>query len=86
MQPSGKLPPILIVGAHTMGLALLRAFKDMNIERIFISFDQDDMGRVSRYATKVFDAPDPETRSDEFLDLLIRLAKIYPGAVLFPAS
>ena len=44
-----------------MGLALLRAFKDMDIERIFISFDQDDMGRVSRYATKVIDSPDPET-------------------------
>lgn len=86
MDSTGKLPPILIVGAHTMGLALLRAFKDMDIERIFISFDQDDMGRVSRYATKVIDSPDPESCADEFLELLIKLAKTYPGAVLFPAS
>lgn len=86
MDNPGKLPPILIVGAHTMGLALLRAFKDVDIERIFISYDPDDMGRVTRYATRVIDSPHPETQCDEFVNLLLDLANYYPGAVLFPAS
>jgi D-aspartate ligase len=81
-----KLPPIIIVGAHTMGLALLRAFKDLDLERILLSFDLDDMGLVSLYATKTYYSPHPETQLDEFVEFLINLASYYPGAVIFPAS
>ncbi len=86
MNLQSKPPPIVIVGAHTMGLAIIRAFELLDIERVFISYDRDDMGRASRYASKVFDSPHPETQMEQFVDFLIKLAPKYPGAVLFPAS
>jgi D-aspartate ligase len=86
LHNAGKLPPIIIVGAHTMGLALLRAFKDLEMDRIIVSFDKDDMAPVSRYVTKVYFSPNPETNLDDFVEFMISLAKYYPGAVIFPAS
>jgi D-aspartate ligase len=81
-----KLPPVLIVGARTMGLAVLRSLKDMDIERIFISYDRDDSGRASRYVNKIIDSPHPESQLDQFAEFMIDLAKSYSGAVIFPAS
>ncbi len=86
MSKTEKMPAVMIVGAHTMGLAVMRAFKDQDIERIFISYDADDMGRASNSATRVIDSPNPETELDNFKDLLVGLAATYPGAVIFPAS
>lgn len=86
MNHQSKLPPIMIVGAHTMGLALVRAFGFLEIERVFISYDRNDMGRASRYASKVFESPQPESQMEQFVDFLVKLAPNYPGAVLFPAS
>lgn len=86
MRKSGSLPPVLVIGAHTMGLAILRAFKDLEIERVFLSYDPEDMGRVSRYEDRVFDIPHPETSIDQFVEFMLKLGEVYPGAVLFPAS
>jgi predicted ATP-grasp superfamily ATP-dependent carboligase len=86
MNKPVKMPSVMIIGAHTMGLAVMRSFKELNIERIFLSYDTDDMGRASNLASKVFDSPNPETELDSFRDLLIGLAAKYQGAVIFPAS
>lgn len=84
-KPTGN-PPVIIVGAHTIGLAVIRAFKDIEIERIVVSYDQEDMGRVSRYITKLFESPKPDVDPEPFIEFLIDLAKTYPHALLIPAS
>ncbi len=79
-------PPILIVGAHTMGLAVIRAFSGMNIERIVISYDKNDMGRVSRYVTRLLDSPHPQMEPNKFIEFLEELAIKYRGSMILPAS
>ena len=81
-----KLPPIIILGAHTVGLGVLRAFKQMDVERVVLSYDANDMGRNSRYISRLLDAPHPESQQEQFIGFLIKLAKEYTGAMIFPAS
>lgn len=80
------LPAVIILGAHTVGLGVLRAFKHMNIDKIVVSYDPNDMGRYSRYITHLYDAPHPETQQDDFIAFLIKLADTYSGAMVIPAS
>ncbi len=81
-----KNPPVIIVGAQTIGLAALRAFSHLDIQRILVSYDKDDSARVSRYVTKLYELPLPEKNNEEFLTFLINLGKQYQGAMLLPAS
>ena len=83
---SHSLPPAVIVGAHTVGLGVLRALSQLDITRVVVSYDPKDMGRGSRYITTLVDAPHPESQEDAFINSLVRLADRYPGAILFPAS
>jgi D-aspartate ligase len=83
---NNNTPPVIIVGAHTIGLAVLRAFNRMNIERVLVSYDQSDIARVSRYVTQLLDSPNPQKQPEEFVGFLIKLAKNYAGSLLIPAS
>lgn len=78
--------PVIIVGAHTVGLAILRAFGGLNIERVVVSYDRKDMGRVSRYISRLVEAPHPEKDPEGFINILCSLADRYPRALLIPAS
>ncbi len=80
------MPPVIIVGAHTVGLGVIRAFRDQPMDRVVLSYDHDDMGRASRYISKLLDAPHPENQKEEFITFLINLASDYHGAMLLPAS
>jgi predicted ATP-grasp superfamily ATP-dependent carboligase len=80
------MPPVIIVGAHTVGLGVIRAFRDQTMERVVLSYDHDDMGRVSRYLSRLLDAPHPENQQEKFIAFLINLANDYQGAMLLPAS
>jgi D-aspartate ligase len=79
-------PPIIIVGGHTMGLAVVRALSNLDIERILVSYDRNDIARVSHYVTQLFDSPNPQTHPEEFVGFLIQLAKVFSGSLLLPAS
>ncbi|MEN6522914.1 MAG: hypothetical protein ABFD14_04235 [Anaerolineaceae bacterium] len=80
------LPPVIIVGAHTVGLGVIRALRNQPMERVVLSYDRNDMGRASRYKTRLLDAPHPENQQNEFIAFLIKLANKYQGAMLLPAS
>lgn len=86
MTSSNRIPPVIIVGAHTMGLAVIRAFSHLEIDRIVVSYDQEDMGRESRYVTQLYDSPNPDTERDSFIEKLIGLSRKYPNSMLIPAS
>jgi len=78
--------PVVIIGAHTVGLGVLRALRHLDIPRLLVSYDARDMGRSSRYITRLYDAPHPETEEQGFINFLLDLSKQWPDAVLLPAS
>ncbi len=80
------LPPVIIISAHTVGLGVIRALSALEMPRIVLSYDHADMGRASRHITTLIDCPHPENDPAAFLAFLLRLAQIYPGAMLLPAS
>jgi predicted ATP-grasp superfamily ATP-dependent carboligase len=86
MRAATNPPPVIIIGAHTVGLAILRALDGHGMARIVLSYDHADMGRVSRHVTTLIDCPHPENEAPAFLSFLEHLAPLYPGALLLPAS
>jgi D-aspartate ligase len=78
--------PAVVLGAHTMGLAVIRALGEKGVPIIAVSYDRKHMGRFSRYVKERVWAPHPERHEVAFLELLTRLAVRFGGALLIPAS
>ncbi len=79
--------PAIILGSHTMGLAVIRALGGMQVPVVVLVYDeQEDMGHVSRYVTEKITAPHPETHEEHFIELLLKLADRFQGSLLVPTS
>ena len=80
------MTPAIIISAHTMGLSVIRALGQAGIPIIALTYQQFDMGQVSKYVRHFFRCPHPEKESHSFLDMLIALGKQYINGVLIPAD
>ncbi len=78
--------PAVVLSSHTIGLAVIRALGIMGIPVHVIYYDRNDMGFVSRYATKSIHAPHPEKEEEDFLRLLTDYSSKIGKSILFPAD
>jgi D-aspartate ligase len=78
--------PIVIVGAHTVGLGLIRALYELDVPQILMYYDPKDMGYVSRYATEKLKVPHPELEEDAFINYLLDYGSRCEKSLLIPAS
>ncbi len=81
------MKPAIVLGAHTMGLAVIRSLGVMGVPVIAIYYDRHkDMGYVSKYVKHSICAPHPEREEKRFLELLLECAPRFGGGLLIPVS
>lgn len=78
--------PAVVIAAHTMGLAVIRALGENGVPVVAISYDTKHFGRCSRYVLERIWAPHPERDEGPFLELLGRLVSRFGGSFLIPVS
>jgi predicted ATP-grasp superfamily ATP-dependent carboligase len=78
--------PAIVIGAHTMGLGVIRALGTMDVPVIAIYYNTDDMGYVSKHVQESIHFPHPETEENLFLEYLLDLAARFSGSILIPVS
>jgi D-aspartate ligase len=76
----------VVLSAHTMGLALIRSLGKNGIPIIVMSYQDIDMGHVSKYVKQVIHIHHPENECDQFIDKLISLGKNLGRSILIPAD
>jgi len=82
-----KLKPAVVLGSHTMGLAVIRALGMMGVPIVVLVYDErEDMGYVSKYVTEKIPAPHPEKSETQFIELLVKCAARLGGSLLIPTS
>ncbi len=82
-----KLKPAIVLGSHTMGLAVIRALGIMGVPIVAIVYNEkEDMGYVSKYVTERIPAPHPEKSEDQFIDVLVKCADRLGGSLVIPTS
>lgn len=81
------IKPAIVIGAHTMGLGVIRALGSKGVPVVAVYYDQTrDMGYVSRYVKESIYAPHPEKNKNEFIDLLVTCSRRFGGSLLIPVS
>jgi len=78
--------PAIVIGAHTMGLGVIRGLGMMGVPVVAVYYRVDDMGFVSRYVQESIHVSHPETDQSAFIEHLIELAARFPGSPLIPVS
>lgn len=81
------MKPAIVLGTHTMGLAVIRSLGMMGIPVVAVYYDRrKDMGYVSKYVKYTVYAPHPEREEEEFLELLLGCSSRFGGGLLIPVS
>lgn len=84
---SSQMPPVIVVGTHTMGLGVIRALGKMGVPVVAVYYERHkDMGYVSKYVKHQVYAPHPEHAEEEFLARLLELVPRFGGGLLLPVS
>lgn len=85
-MPSNKIIPAIVLSAHTSGLAVIRALGKHNIPVIVVSYEDHDMGIVSRYVKEVYRSPHPEQDEAGFMAIIKQIYDKYSKSVIIPAD
>jgi D-aspartate ligase len=80
------MKPAIVLSGHTMALGVVRALSIMGVPVTMVHYDERDMGHVSKYITYKIEAPHPEKKPSEFVEILLDCGRRYKGGVLFPVS
>ena len=80
------MTPAIVLSGSTMGLGVIRALGMMGVPIILLTYDERDMGQVSKYVRESINVPHPERTETEFIDLLVELASRFDRPPLFPVS
>lgn len=78
--------PAIVLGSHTMGLAIIRSLGQLGVPVIVIYYGQEDMGYRSKYVRDCLFTERPESSEDAFLDVLVRCNQKYGKCVVFPSD
>jgi len=85
--PNDPMKPAIVLGSHTMGLAVIRALGMMGVPIVAVVYNEkEDMGYVSKYVRERIPAPHPEESEDQFIDVLVKCAPQLGGSPLIPTS
>lgn len=82
--PTGKA--VVVVGAHTMALGVVRALGEAGVPVFVLHYDARDMAHVSRYVVAEHRIPPPHLHEPEFIEALRRHAGRLGGSMLLPVS
>jgi len=81
------MKPAIVLGTHTMGLAVIRSLGMMGVPVVAVYYDRrKDMGYVSKYVKCTIYAPHPEREEEKFVELLLGCASRFGGGLLIPVS
>jgi predicted ATP-grasp superfamily ATP-dependent carboligase len=80
------MKPAVVLSAHVMGLAVVRGLGSAGVPVVVGSYDERDMGTVSRYVRERISLPHPQSEEAGFVAKLLAWGERSPGAVLFPAD
>lgn len=78
--------PAIVLSAHSMGLAVIRSLGNSGVPVIALSYEDKDMGYVSKYCRGMINIPHPEAESEAFIESLLAFGKMVNHAVLIPAD
>lgn len=80
------MEPTVVLGAHTVGLGVIRSLGSMGVPLVAAHYDDKDMGHVSKYVNESLLIPHPEHSEDDFIGFLVDLASRFGGAFLVPST
>jgi D-aspartate ligase len=83
---SGRRIPAVVLSCHTIGLGVIRALGMMGVPVIAVTYENVDMGFVSKYVRHILFAPHPEKSESEFINLLVDKTRFLGDSLLIPAD
>lgn len=81
-----ELKPAYVLSGQQPALGVVRALGTHGVPTVVISYKDDDVAYLSKYATHKVQVPHPETHEREFIEMLLQSAEKFGDGVLFPAS
>ncbi len=81
-----QLQPAIICSCHAIGLAVIRALGAKCIPIIAASYDNKDMGALSKYVKELVRLPHPISHEKDFIDALLSLGPRFRDCVLIPTE
>ncbi len=80
------MKPAIVLACHTIGLTVIRALGSVGIPVHALTYDEMDMGQVSKYVTVTKNICHPERFEEEFIEGLLNYGRKIGGGVLFPSD
>ena len=77
-----KKPPVLVLGCHVSGLAVIRALGVKGIESIALTYGKTDFGDISRYVRERVVVPHPRKEETKLIDFLHSKRCDWAGALI----
>ena len=77
--------PAIVLSGYTAALGIARSLAVMGVPVVLVYYDEKDFAGRSRRVRYCYHSPHPEHAEREFIDFLVSLGALFPGAVLFPA-
>jgi D-aspartate ligase len=78
--------PVLVLGGYAQGLAVVRALGRRGIPVFCVYSSKNEAARRSKYARSSYRSPDPVLDEADFIEYLLSLAALHPGAVVIPTT
>ncbi len=85
-EKNGRMIPAVVLGSHTMGLAIIRSLGQMGVPVIVIYYEKVDMGYRSKYVQESIFSASPESSEEAFLDVIVKCEGKYGKCVIFPSD
>lgn len=82
----GKMIPALVLGSHTMGLAIIRSLGQVGVPVNVVYYQKRDMGYRSKYVQNSIFTDDPESKEGAFIETLVACNKKFGKCVVFPSD
>ncbi len=76
----------VVLGAHKIGLGLIRSLGKEGVPVVSIHYHDRDMGYSSRYVKESHVSPHPEEEEEPFIEFITELGKKNPGSILYPSD
>ncbi|HKC47198.1 MAG TPA: hypothetical protein VKB63_06310 [Gemmatimonadales bacterium] len=78
--------PVLVVGAQTAGLGVVRSLGRRRIPVVVLHYKSGDIAHLSRFATASVRVPPPDRDEAAFVRAVLELSASYGGGVIVPTA
>ena len=77
---------VIVIGCKVPGYAVIRALAYKNVEIIALTYAKSDFAHLSKYVSEVMYTIPPESDEEGFIDVLIKNAERWEGALILETS